>query len=168
MFLLLCAVISSAYSRSLSDIYVFAVLPSSIILKRFLSVRAESFPKDTIGIVTLHLAKDLNKGHDMRNQISLTVKLRCRLVELSHSFCFIFVQKVFSWLVASWSYGWTTDGRWSILMMFFILFWTLTVLFTMQSMGQSQASRFSSKISSFVFRRQTKLLQVWNDMGVSD
>ncbi len=56
MFLLLCAVISSAYSRSVSDIYVFAVLPSSIILKRFLSVRAESFPKDTNGIVTLHLA----------------------------------------------------------------------------------------------------------------
>uniref|UniRef100_A0A8C2BN78 Dipeptidyl-peptidase 4 n=1 Tax=Cyprinus carpio TaxID=7962 RepID=A0A8C2BN78_CYPCA len=31
------------------------------------------------------------------------------------------------------------DGRWSILMMTFILLWTLTLLFTWQSMGQSQA-----------------------------
>ncbi len=42
--------------------------------------------------------------------------------------------------------------------MLFILFWTLTVQFTWQSMGQSQASRFSSKIS----------LWFWNDMGISE
>ncbi len=35
-------------------------------------------------------------------------------------------------------------------------------------MGQSQASRFSSKISEIVFQRLTKLLQVRNDMGVSE
>ncbi len=50
-------------------------------------------------------------------------------------------------LVTSYCYDWTTDGRWTILMMFFILFRALTVLFTWQSMGQTQASRFSSKIS---------------------
>uniref|UniRef100_A0A8C1GVR5 Dipeptidyl-peptidase 4 n=1 Tax=Cyprinus carpio TaxID=7962 RepID=A0A8C1GVR5_CYPCA len=33
----------------------------------------------------------------------------------------------------------TSDGRWSILMMTFILLWTLTLLFTWQSMRQSQA-----------------------------
>ncbi len=49
--------------------------------------------------------------------------------------------------------------------MFFILFCALTVLIVWQSMGQSQASRFSSKI---LLRRRTKLLRVWNDMGVSD
>ncbi len=42
---------------------------------------------------------------------------------------------------------WTSDGRWTILTMSFILFWALTVLFTWQSMGQSQAPVFSSKIS---------------------
>ncbi len=50
-------------------------------------------------------------------------------------------------LVASLNSDWTTDGRWIILTMSFILFWALTVLFTLQSMGQSQASRFSSKFS---------------------
>ncbi len=40
-----------------------------------------------------------------------------------------------------------TDGRWTILAMSPILFWALTVLFTWQSMGESQASRFSLKIS---------------------
>ncbi len=30
------------------------------------------------------------------------------------------------------------------------------------------AFRFASKISSIVFRGQTKLLRVWNDMRVSD
>ncbi len=34
-----------------------------------------------------------------------------------------------------------------------------------QSMGQSQVSRFSSKISYILFLRRAKLLQVWNDMG---
>ncbi len=34
----------------------------------------------------------------------------------------------------------TPDGRWTILVMSFILVWALTVLFTWQSMGQSQAS----------------------------
>ncbi len=48
------------------------------------------------------------------------------------SFCFLCAEKVF---------------RWTILTMLFILLWTLTVQFTLQSMGQSQASRFSSKIS---------------------
>ncbi len=46
---------------------------------------------------------------------------------------------------------------WQILTMSFILFWALTVFITWQSMGQSK-----------VFRRRTKLLRVWNDMGVSD
>ncbi len=36
--------------------------------------------------------------------------------------------------------------------MLFILLWTLTVRFTWQSMGQSQASRFSSKISNCVLK----------------
>ncbi len=60
-------------------------------------------------------------------------------------FCFLCAEK--SILVASLNSDWTTDGRWSILTMLLILLWTLTVQFTMQSMGQSQASRFSSKIS---------------------
>ncbi len=55
-----------------------------------------------------------------------------------------FPLRIKSILVASYRYGWTTDGRWTILTMFFIL---LTVLITRQSMGQSQASWFSSKIS---------------------
>ncbi len=42
-----------------------------------------------------------------------------------------------------------------------LLFWTLTVQFTMQSIGQSQASRFSSNISLIVFRRRTKFLWGW-------
>ncbi len=42
------------------------------------------------------------------------------------------------------------------------------VHFSGSQVGQSQASRFSSKIFEIMFRRQTKLLQVWNDMGVSD
>ncbi len=71
-------------------------------------------------------------------------------------------------LVASLNSDWTTDGRWTILTMSFILFWALTVLIVWQSMGQSQTSRFSSKISSIVFRRRIKLLRVWNDLGVSD
>ncbi len=51
-------------------------------------------------------------------------------------------------LVASLKSDWTTDGRLTILTVhIFILFWALTVLFTWQSMGQSQTSRFSSKIS---------------------
>ncbi len=50
-------------------------------------------------------------------------------------------------LVTSLNSDWTTDGKWTILTMSFLLFWALTVLFTWQSMGQSQASRFSSKIS---------------------
>ncbi len=50
-------------------------------------------------------------------------------------------------LVASLNSDWTTDGRWSILTMLFILFWASAVPFTWQSMGQSQASRFSFKIS---------------------
>jgi len=73
-------------------------------------------------------------------------------------------------LVASVNSDWTTDGRWSILTMSFILWWTwiyLTLSFTWQSMGQSQVSQFSSKLSQIVFRRRMKILQVWNDMGVS-
>ncbi len=38
-------------------------------------------------------------------------------------------------LVASLKSDWTTDDRWTILKMLFILFWILTVQFTMQSMG---------------------------------
>ncbi len=38
-------------------------------------------------------------------------------------------------LVASENYSWTTDGRWTILAMSFILFWALTVLIVWQSMG---------------------------------
>ncbi len=62
--------------------------------------------------------------------------------ELSNScyFCFLCAEK--SVLVASLNSDWTTDGSWTILTMSFILFWALTVLFTWQSMGQSQASRF--------------------------
>ncbi len=52
--------------------------------------------------------------------------------------------------------------------MSFILFQAFTVLFTWQSMGQSHASWFSSTISEIVFWRRTKLLWVWDDMGVSD
>ncbi len=37
------------------------------------------------------------------------------------------------------------DGRWTILVMLFILFCALTVLFIWQSMGQSQTSRFHLK-----------------------
>ncbi len=48
-------------------------------------------------------------------------------------------------LVASLNSDWTTDGRWTILTMSFILFWALTVLFTWQSMGQSQAPGFHPK-----------------------
>ncbi len=54
-------------------------------------------------------------------------------------------QKVFSLLHKN--SDWTPDGRWTSLAMLFILLWTSTVLFTWQSMGQSQASRFLSKIS---------------------
>ncbi len=43
------------------------------------------------------------------------------------------------------SYKKYSCSRWTILTMSFILFWALTVLFTWQSMGLSQASRFSSK-----------------------
>ncbi len=58
---------------------------------------------------------------------------------------FLFSLRTKSILVASLNSDWTTDGRWSILTMLFILFWVSTVLITWQSMGQSQASRFSSK-----------------------
>ncbi len=51
--------------------------------------------------------------------------------------CIFFVYKKYS--------DWTTDGRWTILTMSFILFWALTVLFTWQSMEQSQASLFHHK-----------------------
>ncbi len=60
---------------------------------------------------------------------------------------FLFSLRRKSVLVASLNSDWTTDGRWTILTMSFILFWALTVLFTWQSMGQSQDSRVSSKIS---------------------
>ncbi len=70
-------------------------------------------------------------------------------------------------LVASLNSDWTTDGRWTVLIWFvFHTFLGLdTVLFIWQSMGQSQASRFASKISQIVFQKLTKLLRVWNDMG---
>ncbi len=55
---------------------------------------------------------------------------------------FLFSLHTKSILVTSLNSDWTTDGRWTILPMSFILFWALTVLFTWQSMGQSQASRF--------------------------
>ncbi len=67
--------------------------------------------------------------------------------ELLNKVVFLFSLCRKSILVASLNSDWTTDGRWSILTMLLILLWTLTVQFTMQSMGQSQASRFSSKIS---------------------
>ncbi len=43
------------------------------------------------------------------------------------------------------NYGWTTDGRWTIPTMLFILFWALKVLIVWQSMGPSQTSRFHPK-----------------------
>ncbi len=51
-------------------------------------------------------------------------------------------------LIASLYSDWTTDGRWTILMMLFFLFWALTVLFTWKSMGQSQTSRFSKYLKN--------------------
>ncbi len=68
-----------------------------------------------------------------------------RFVEKSHYFYFLCIQKVFSSLHKILIESLMADGLpWRC---FSILFWTSTVLFTWQSMGQSQASRFLTKIS---------------------
>ncbi len=50
-------------------------------------------------------------------------------------------------LVASQNYGWTSDVTWIILRMSLLPFWTLIVLGSLLSMGGSESSRNSSKIS---------------------
>ncbi len=88
-------------------------------------------------------------GHSVRSLRPADTPPKCRYGDAS---CWIKLLFLFSLcrkgvLVASLNSDLTTDGRGTILMMFFILFWALTVLFSWQSMGQSQASQFSSTIS---------------------
>ncbi len=54
-----------------------------------------------------------------------------------------------------------------ILTLSLLRFWYLIVLGSLMSMGGSESSQNSSKISSFVSQRWTKVLRVWNDMRVS-
>ncbi len=75
------------------------------------------------------------------------------------------LQKVFSSLHNIQIEPLMADGV--LLTMSFILFWTLMLLFTRQSMGQSQGSRFSSKISSsfkfqVLFVRYTTIQRLYN------
>ncbi len=80
-------------------------------------------------LLALHWTKR-TRGDELLNKVTVLFSLHRKSV-----------------LVASLNSDWTTDGRWSILTMLFILFWASAVPFTWQSMGQSQASRFSFKIS---------------------
>ncbi len=63
---------------------------------------------------------------------------------------FLFYLRKKSVLITSLNSDWTTDGRWTILTMSFILFWPLTVLFTWELMVQSQATVFIQNILNCV------------------
>ncbi len=62
-----------------------------------------------------------------------------------HDVCFLLRTK--SILVASKNYGWTPDVTWIILMMSLLYFWALIMVVPLLSMGGSESSQNSSKIS---------------------
>ncbi len=78
-------------------------------------------------------------------QNSTTLKQRRLNCWIKSLFCFLCTEKVFSSLHKIQIEPLMADGLFWRCFSYFI--WTLTVQFIMESMGQSQASRFSSKIS---------------------
>ncbi len=108
----------------------------------------------------------LRSVHNLQNGATVTRRDRGDEMLKKIYIFFFFAYKRYSRRIIQFRLN--PDGRWTSLAMIFILVWTSTMLFTWQSMGQSQASRFLSKISVIVFRRRTKLLWSWNDMRVND
>ncbi len=80
-------------------------------------------------------------------------------------FCFLCAKK--SILVASQNWSWAIDVTWNVLPMYLLRFWTREHFSCIAVYGGPESALILSTTITFLSRRLTKVLQVWNDMRVS-